>query len=146
VFFSGFDVGDAVRDFPAAAKSDRERPTEDAPMSNVVYKIVSADLWQVAEDIGQFDGAGIDLNDGFIHLSTGAQVRRTAELYFRDVPNLLLVAIDAESLGEALKYEVSPDGQPFPHLYAPLSLLSVLWVKPLPLDFGGSHVFPGDVE
>jgi uncharacterized protein (DUF952 family) len=115
-------------------------------MSNTIYKIVSADLWQAAEKAGSFTGAGIDLADGYIHFSTGVQAKRTAELYFHDQPNLLLVAVDGESLGEALKYEPSRGGDLFPHLYAALSLTSVLWVRPLPLDGNGNHIFPGRLE
>jgi uncharacterized protein (DUF952 family) len=111
-------------------------------MSNTIYKIVSADLWQTAENTGSFTGAGIDLADGYIHFSTGAQARRTAELYFHGQANLLLVAADGESLGDALKYEPSRGGDLFPHLYAALPLTSVLWVKPLPLDSDGNHIFP----
>ena len=91
-----------------------------------VYKIVAADLWQAAEDSGVFTGAGIDLNDGFIHLSTGAQARRTAQLYFAGQDNLVLVAVDEASLGDALKYEPSRDGDLFPHLYGSLPLTAVL--------------------
>ena len=90
-----------------------------------VYKIVAADLWQAAEDSGVFAGAGIDLNDGFIHLSTGAQARRTAQLYFAGQDNLVLVAVDGASLGDALKYEPSRDGDLFPHLYGSLPLPAV---------------------
>jgi uncharacterized protein (DUF952 family) len=115
-------------------------------MSNIIYKIVSADLWQAAENSGSFAGAGIDLADGYIHFSTGEQAKRTAELYFNGQPNLLLVAIDGQSLGEALKYEPSRDGDLFPHLYAILPLTSVLWVKPLPLDGSGNQIFPETME
>ena len=59
-----------------------------------IYKIVAADLWRAAEDNGVFTGAGIDLSDGFIHLSTAAQARRTAELYFSGQDNLVLVAAE----------------------------------------------------
>ena len=90
-----------------------------------VYKIVAADLWQAAEDSGVFAGAGIDLNDGFIHLSTGAQARRTAQLYFAGQDNLVLVAVDEARLGDALKYEPSRDGDLFPHLYGSLPLPAV---------------------
>jgi uncharacterized protein (DUF952 family) len=111
-----------------------------------VYKIVAADLWQAAEASGVFTGAGIDLNDGFIHLSTGAQARRTAQLYFKGQGNLVLVAADGASLGEALKYEPSRDGDLFPHLYGPLPLAAVLSVRPLPIGSDGNHVFPEDVD
>ena len=111
-----------------------------------VYKIVAADLWHAAEDSGVFTGAGIDLNDGFIHLSTGAQARRTAQLYFAGQDNLVLVAADGASLGEALKYEPSRDGDLFPHLYGSLPLTAVLSVRPLPLGADGNHIFPEDVD
>jgi uncharacterized protein (DUF952 family) len=111
-----------------------------------VYKIVAADLWQAAEDSGVFEGAGIDLADGFIHLSTAAQARRTAQLYFAGQDNLVLVAADDTSLGDALKYEPSRDGDLFPHLYGPLPLTAVLSVRPLPLGADGSHIFPDDVD
>lgn len=111
-----------------------------------VYKIVAADLWQAAEDSGVFTGAGIDLNDGFIHLSTGAQARRTARLYFKGQDNLVLVAVDGARLGAALKYEHSRDGDPFPHLYGPLPLTAVQSVRPLPIGSDGDHVFPESVD
>jgi uncharacterized protein (DUF952 family) len=111
-----------------------------------VYKIVAADLWQIAEESGVFAGAGIDLNDGFIHLSTGAQARRTARLYFAGHDNLLLVAADDASLGEALKYEPSRDGDLFPHLYGSLPLTAVLSVRPLPLGADGRHIFPNEID
>jgi uncharacterized protein (DUF952 family) len=111
-----------------------------------VYKIVAADLWQAAEDSGVFTGAGIDLNDGFIHLSTGAQARRTAQLYFKGQGNLVLVAVDGARLGDALKYEPSRDGDLFPHLYGPLPRAAVLSVRPLPIGTDGNHVFPENVD
>ena len=111
-----------------------------------VYKIIAADLWQAAEDSGVFTGAGIDLTDGFIHLSTAAQARRTAQLYFAGQDNLVLVAVDGASLGDALKYEPSRDGDLFPHLYGSLPLTAVLSVRPLPLGADGHHIFPDDVD
>ena len=111
-----------------------------------VYKIIAADLWHAAEDSGVFTGAGIDLTDGFIHLSTGAQARRTAQLYFAGQGNLVLVAADGTSLGDALKYEPSRDGDLFPHLYGSLPLTAVLSVRPLPLGADGNHTFPDDVD
>jgi uncharacterized protein (DUF952 family) len=111
-----------------------------------VYKIVAADLWRTAEDSGVFTGAGIDLTDGFIHLSTAAQAKRTAQLYFAGQGDLVLVAADEPSLGAALKYEPSRDGDLFPHLYGSLPLTAVLSVRPLPLGADGNHIFPDDVD
>ncbi|MGI6850919.1 DUF952 domain-containing protein [Mesorhizobium sp. 1B3] len=111
-------------------------------MHATIYKICPEELWREAEKTGVFHGAAIDLSDGFIHFSTATQVRETAAKHFSGQSGLLLAAIDAGKLGEALKYEVSRGGALFPHLYAPLDLAAVRWAKPLPLDATGTHKFP----
>jgi uncharacterized protein (DUF952 family) len=87
----------------------------------------------------------IDFQDGYIHFSTGTQVRETARLHFAGQEDLVLVAVDAVPLGEALKYEASRGGDLFPHLHAPLDLAAVLFVKPLPLGPDGRHMFPDEL-
>lgn len=111
-------------------------------MDRIIYKIVPRELWQRARDEGVFRGAAIDLKDGYIHFSTAAQALETAARHFAGVEDLLLVAVDAASLGEALRLEPSRGGDLFPHLYANLPLEAVLWEKPLPLGGDGQHVFP----
>ncbi|CCV03136.1 conserved hypothetical protein [Mesorhizobium metallidurans STM 2683] len=111
-------------------------------MSQIIYKIVPEALWREAERNGSFTGAPIDLADGFIHFSTAVQARETAAKHFAGQTGLLLVAIDAARLGEALKYEVSRGGALFPHLYGPLDLKAVVRVRPLPLGPDGAHQFP----
>lgn len=111
-------------------------------MSDTIYKIVPASLWQSARAKGLFEGAPVDLADGFIHFSTAAQAAETAAKHFAGQADLLLVAIDGASLGKALVYEPSRGGQLFPHLYGALPLDAVLWEKSLPLGADGRHVFP----
>jgi uncharacterized protein (DUF952 family) len=111
-------------------------------MSELIYKIAPRALWQVAEAAGMFDGAPIDHADGYIHFSTAAQAVETAAKHFAGQDDLLLVAVEADRLGAALKYEVSRGGDLFPHLYAALPMDAVLWVKPLRLDAEGRHQFP----
>ncbi|MBP1851360.1 DUF952 domain-containing protein [Rhizobium halophytocola] len=111
-------------------------------MANTVYKIVPREMWQTVRETGVFAGAPIDLKDGFIHFSTAAQAVETARLHFAGQDDLLLVAVDGASLGEALKFEASRGGDLFPHLYASLPLDAVLWEAPLPLGADGAHVFP----
>lgn len=111
-------------------------------MPKTIYKIADETLWRAAEKAGRFDGAPIDLADGYIHFSTADQARETAAKHFAGRDDLLLVAVDADRLGHRLKYEASRGGALFPHLYAPLELSAVLWVKELPLGADGAHVFP----
>jgi uncharacterized protein (DUF952 family) len=113
-----------------------------------IYKICDGTAWRAAERAGVFRGAAVDLKDGFIHFSTARQVAETAARHFAGVDGLLLIAIEADALGAALKWEPSRGGDLFPHLYGELPLAStssVLWVKPLPRDHHGRHVFPADV-
>jgi len=108
----------------------------------LIYKICPKHLWLEAERAGLFAGAPVDLDDGFIHLSTAAQVRETAAKHFAGWADLLLIAVNTEALGAALRYEPSRGGDLFPHLYEALPLSAVRWVKPLPLGRDGRHVLP----
>jgi uncharacterized protein (DUF952 family) len=94
-----------------------------------VFKVVAQAEWAAAEREGVFRGAEIDLSDGYIHLSDGEQVERTVALYFADRDDLVLVALEADQLGEALKWEPSRGGALFPHLYATLPLDRVDFAK-----------------
>ncbi len=111
-------------------------------MAKLIYKICPAELWREAEKVGRFDGAPVDLADGFIHFSTAEQVVETAERHFAGQDGLLLIALDEEKLGPALKYEPSRGGALFPHFYGPLPMTAVVWTRPLPLGTDGTHVFP----
>ncbi len=111
-------------------------------MAQLIYKILAAAEWLDAERRGVFAGAGIDLKDGYIHFSTAEQAEETAAKHFVGQADLVLVAVDADSLGETLKWEVSRGGALFPHLYGGLATRDAVWVKPLPLAANGRHVFP----
>jgi uncharacterized protein (DUF952 family) len=111
-------------------------------MTQLIYKIVPASLWQNAKAAGIFEGAAIDLTDGYIHFSTAPQAKETAARHFAGQTDLLLVAVDGDALGEKLVFEPSRGGDLFPHLYAALPLSAVLWEKPLPLGADGIHQFP----
>jgi uncharacterized protein (DUF952 family) len=113
-------------------------------MVRVIYKICPEPLWRAAEAAGRFDGAPVDRADGYIHFSTAEQVRETAAKHFGGQADLLLVAVDAEALGAALRFEPSRGGALFPHLYGGLPLSAVLSVAPLPLGAEG-HAFPRDI-
>ncbi|WP_181708366.1 DUF952 domain-containing protein [Chthonobacter rhizosphaerae] len=110
----------------------------------LIYKIAPRPLWEEAERTGVFQGAPVDLADGYIHFSTAEQVGETAAKHFAGQTDLVLAAIRPELLGEALRYEPSRGGALFPHLYGPLALAHVAWVEPLPWR-DGAHVFPDGV-
>jgi uncharacterized protein (DUF952 family) len=107
----------------------------------LIFKITGKDEWRVAEAGGVFEGSSVDRADGYIHLSTAEQAPETAAKYFAGRSDLLLVAVDPQALGEALKWEPSRGGALFPHLYATLPIEKTLWVRALPLGPNGKHDF-----
>jgi len=106
-----------------------------------IFKILDLESFVQAQLAGQFLGAEIDLKDGYIHFSTAEQAEETARLHFIEQDDLMLLAVDGDALGEALRWEASRGGQLFPHLYQKLDMHHVKWAKPLPWD-GTRHLFP----
>jgi uncharacterized protein (DUF952 family) len=96
------------------------------------YKICAAIDWAEAERAGVYAGAPVDRADGFIHLSTGDQVAETLRRHFAGKTDLLLVALDMEKLGEAVRWEPSRGGALFPHVYGVLPIAAALSVEPVP--------------
>lgn len=97
----------------------------------LVFKILHKDEWQAAQAVRSFTGSQDDRRDGFIHLSTSAQLAGTLARHFPEATGLILVAMQTDLLGEALKWEASRDGESFPHLYGALDLKWVVWASPI---------------
>jgi uncharacterized protein (DUF952 family) len=103
-----------------------------------IYKILPETEWRAALARGVFEGSAVDLADGFIHFSAAGQARETARRYFTGLPDLVVLAVEAEELGAALKWEPSRGGDLFPHLYGPLACAAVIAVRPAPLMADGT--------
>lgn len=110
----------------------------------LIYKIFRSPEWEALVADGSTLGAPIDIDDGFVHFSTAEQAAETAAKHFAGVDGLVLLAVEADSLGHALRWEPSRGGALFPHLYRPLRIDDVSWHKPLPL-VDGVHQFPEDM-
>ena len=98
-----------------------------------IYKILPGAAWEAALAAGAFDGSPVDHADGFIHFSTAAQARETARRHFAGQSELVVLEVEADDLGERLKWEPSRGGDLFPHLYGPLAVSAVRGVVPAPL-------------
>lgn len=107
-----------------------------------IYHMCRREEWASAEAAGEYPGSSQDKADGFIHFSTAAQVKESAGKHRAGQDGLVLLTVDAEALGDALKWEPSRGGELFPHLYGPLPAKAVARVDALPLGLDGKHVFP----
>ena len=112
---------------------------------HLIYKICPSAALQEARGRGRFEGSADDARHGFIHLSAGRQVAGTLAKYFAGQPDLVLLAVDPERLGERLRWEPSQGAELFPHLYGPLYLDYIISVEPLPLQEDGSHRLPAGI-
>ncbi len=93
--------------------------------------------WEAARAAGVYAGSAIDLADGFIHFSAADQARETARRHFAGQEDLLVLTVDAEALGPALRWEPSRGGALFPHLHGPLRADQVSAARPAPLGPDG---------
>lgn len=107
----------------------------------LIFKLFRSDEWADLRARGETAGAPIDVADGYVHFSTAGQAAETAQKHFAGVDGLFLLAVDTDTLGDALKWEVSRGDALFPHLYRKLTLKDVVWAQPLPLE-DGVHQFP----
>lgn len=107
---------------------------------NRIYKILPRAAWTAAHEAGRFEGSPLDLADGFIHFSTAAQAQETARRHFAGQADLVVLEVEADDLGEALRWEPSRGGDLFPHLYGPLDASQVRYVTEAPLDGDGVPV------
>jgi len=109
----------------------------------VAYKVLTDAQMAQFRAAGVFTGAPVDVADGYIHLSTAAQLTETVDKHFAGQTGLWVAAVDLASLGEAVRWEPSRGGHLFPHLYAPLPMAAVAASAPLTRDPTGQVVVPG---
>jgi uncharacterized protein (DUF952 family) len=105
-----------------------------------IYKILPRADWMLAHEAGCYEGSPLDLSDGFIHFSTADQAQETARKHFAGQTDLVVLEVEADDLGAALRWEPSRGGELFPHLYGPLAAEQVCYVTEAPLDADGVPV------
>jgi uncharacterized protein (DUF952 family) len=108
----------------------------------MIYKICPASAWREAEQQGAYRGSADDIRDGFIHFSTASQVAETARKHFFGQAGLFLIAVDADALGETLRWERSRNEELFPHLYGELDLGAVTGILEMRARSDGYHDIP----
>jgi uncharacterized protein (DUF952 family) len=97
-----------------------------------IYHLCRKADWLAAAQKGVYEGSAEDKADGFMHFSTADPGEA----------ELLLLVVNAASLGDKLVWEASSSGEMFPHLQGALPLSSVLEVVDLILGPDGMHEFP----
>jgi uncharacterized protein (DUF952 family) len=109
--------------------------------TELIFKIVPRTEWE--SESGDYHGSAHDRADGFLHFSTTSQLFETLRRYYAGQDDLMLVAVDPNALGSALRWEHSQSrGEDFPHLYASLSCDAIKWARPIAKDATGRFALP----
>jgi uncharacterized protein (DUF952 family) len=108
----------------------------------IAYKILTAEQMRALEE-DCFEGAPVDVADGYVHLSTADQVPGTLAAHFAGRRDLFLAAVDLAKAGTAVRWEPSRGGALFPHLYGPLARSLIVAVAPVARNEAGAVILPG---
>jgi uncharacterized protein (DUF952 family) len=109
---------------------------------NSVYKVCSKDEWDQAVLNQFYSGSEVDNKDGFIHLSTKKQLNETVVKHFWGKKNLIIISFNIEKIQDNLRWEVSRNGDLFPHYYGDLETKFAERIFYLHLNPDGIHKFP----
>lgn len=107
-----------------------------------VFHVAKFEDWRRARESGVYAGSALCRRDGFIHMSTTAQLAGTLARFFKGRDDLVLLAADAESLAPGLRWEEVAGAGTFPHYYGALEVTRLRDLGPIALGSGGHHVLP----
>ena len=95
-----------------------------------LYKVFTEEENKLFLAKGFTKGSIVDVKDGFIHLSAKGQLFETINKHFNHLEIIYIYSFFLETLNTNLKWEISRNGEYFPHYYGPLSLKdNVYYVK-----------------
>lgn len=107
-----------------------------------ILKLLTQEQWDAFRVANVFNGAPVDIQDGYIHFSTSKQVEETAAKYFSEEPEVILAQIDTLKLLVAVEWEPARGGALFPHLYSELPMEAVVRTAVLSRDDADRLIFP----
>ncbi|MEL8055019.1 MAG: DUF952 domain-containing protein [Pseudomonadota bacterium] len=110
-----------------------------------VYKILSAGDWQTAHALG-YTKTALDESDGYVHLSTRAQVSDTLRLHYAGQTDVRLLEYVLEHFSGEVRWEESRGGQLFPHLYSALRIDAAKRVWALQTGPDKTPILPQDID
>ena len=113
-----------------------------APADTIAFKVLTTPEKDALEAEGSFAGAQVDKSDGYIHLSTAAQLTETVDKHFGGQDGLWVAEVDLAVVADQIRWEPSRGGQLFPHLYGDLPLDAVVAYSPLERDEAGQVQLP----
>ncbi len=106
-------------------------PGADPLRDDAIFHLAMPDDWVAAFATGEYamSTRGRTLaEEGFIHASTRRQIEATANRFYADVDQLVLLTIDPRRVAADIRWEPPAPGldELFPHIYGPLPIGAVV--------------------
>ena len=110
------------------------------PADDPIFHLALADDWAAAFGDGEYrmSTRGVTLEqEGFIHCSTRAQMEDTANRFYGDLEQLVVLTIIPRLVPAQIVFEPPAPGLDtlFPHAYGPIPISAVVsaetWVRPV---------------
>ena len=98
---------------------------------NTILHITQRQQWQAAKNIGTYQGPTLD-TEGFIHCSTLSQLIGSANRFFENQKDLVILVINCDRVTPEVRYEGETINNLFPHIYGELNIDAVVQA----IDFG----------
>ena len=111
---------------------------------NPILHITQRQAWEAAKDLGTYRSNTLD-SEGFIHCSTVAQVLGSANRFFKDQTDLVILTIDTYRVTPEIRYEGADENNLFPHIYGELNIDAVIGSIDLESNPDGSFVLPSEL-
>jgi uncharacterized protein (DUF952 family) len=97
--------------------------------TDALFHIATPSAWEAARSEGVLAPPSLAL-EGFVHCSTADQLDDTIERHFGTADALVLLRLRDGGVDDALRWEESRPGEPFPHVYRAIGLDEVAEVIP----------------
>lgn len=118
---------------------------------SIILHITQRSSWETSASRGYYKPASLDV-DGFIHCSTIEQTAETANRFFADQKDLVILCIDTNKIETKVKYEESAcandqrEDSLFPHIYGPLNVSAVVQVVKFVPNADGEFILPDEIN
>lgn len=95
----------------------------------LIYHIAEPDRWNPDADLYRAESLE---TEGFIHCSTGAQLRAVAHDFYPERTDVIVLTVDIDRLDDPLIFEdLHGHGEEHPHVYGPIPIRAVVRSEPI---------------
>jgi uncharacterized protein (DUF952 family) len=110
-----------------------------------ILHITTREQWETAKNLGTYRSDSL-ATEGFIHCSTLAQVIDSANRFFKNKQDLVILSIDPSLVMAEIRNEGVDPNNLFPHIYGELNIDAVIRSIDLEPTPNGLFILPSELQ